>query len=89
MAEQACKRAGGPFIELQDLPEQLQWAADADAHPSRADQSIDLDQLLTNVEREVIQRAIRQAKGNKTRAAALLGINRARLHRRLEQLGIR
>ena len=48
----------------------------------------ELDSFLAGIERELIERALRQAKGNKTRAAELLGVNRARLLRRLAQLGL-
>jgi DNA-binding protein Fis len=36
----------------------------------------------------LLERALRQAKGNKTKAARLLGIPRARVIRRLEYFGI-
>jgi DNA-binding NtrC family response regulator len=51
-------------------------------------ETIDLDRFLNNIETELIQRALRQSAGNKAQAAKLLGINRARLLRRLEQLGL-
>ena len=40
------------------------------------------------VERELIARAMRKAKGNKSRAAKMLGLTRPRLYRRLVQLGL-
>ena len=52
------------------------------------EESIALDEFLGDIERELIQRAIRQARGNKTQAARLLGVHRARLLRRLNQLGL-
>jgi DNA-binding NtrC family response regulator len=44
--------------------------------------------LLGRIERELIHRALAQAKGNKTKAARLLGMTRPRLYRRLVQLGL-
>lgn len=85
---ESCRRARGALIEPDDLADQLQWAADADARPQHAPEPILLDELLLDVEREVIERALRLTKGNKTKAARLLGINRARLHRRLEHFGL-
>jgi len=49
---------------------------------------IDLEKFLAGVETELIERAMRQAKGNKTKAARLLGLNRPRLYRRMVQLGL-
>jgi DNA-binding NtrC family response regulator len=58
------------------------------AHPARQDEPIVLDQFLAEIEREVIQRALRRARGNKAQAARLLGVPRPRLLRRLTQLGL-
>lgn len=47
------------------------------------------EELNLNVlEKEAIERAIRRAEGNVTRAAELLGITRFALYRKLEKLGI-
>ena len=45
--------------------------------------TIDLDQYLVKIEQQLIDRAVAQAKGNKTKASELLGISRAKLLRRL------
>lgn len=47
-----------------------------------------LDEYLSHVERELIRRALTRAKGNKARAARLLGLTRPRLYRRMVQLGL-
>ena len=44
--------------------------------------------MLAKIERELIERALAQTGGNKTEAAALLGMTRPRLYRRLVQLGM-
>lgn len=85
---QACERAEGVRIGVGDLPERIHLAADAAAHPRRAEETIVLDDFLGRVERELIHRALTQAKGNKTKAAKLLGMSRPRLYRRLVQLGL-
>ena len=44
--------------------------------------------LLVNVEREHIQRALVRANGNKKAAAKMLGLSRRALYRRLERLDL-
>jgi DNA-binding NtrC family response regulator len=58
-------------------------AGDIHNVPRREPSPIQLDELLAKVEDELIARALAQAKGSKTKAAELLGITRARLHRKL------
>lgn len=84
----ACERASGPLVQASDLPDRIHLAARAVAHRPPAPEVIHLDDFLAGIEKELIERALRQAKGNKTRAAELLGVNRARLLRRLAQLGL-
>lgn len=47
-----------------------------------------LEQTLQQVETEQILQALEQAKQNRTEAARLLGLTRAKLYRRIEALGI-
>jgi DNA-binding NtrC family response regulator len=88
MVAAAHQRAGGPQIAVADLPDQIHLAADAAARPRKPEETIVLDEFLARVQRELIQRALRRAKGNKTRAARLLGMTRPRLYRRMVQLGL-
>jgi DNA-binding NtrC family response regulator len=81
-------RAEGPDIGPADLPRQIHLAAEAAAHPRRAEETIVLDEYLARVERELVRRALAQAKGNKAKAARLLGMTRPRLYRRMVQLGL-
>jgi DNA-binding NtrC family response regulator len=85
---ESCRRAAGPIIDASDLPERLHLAVQAAAHPRRVDETIFLDEYLARVERELIRRALARAKGNKARAARLLGVTRPRLYRRMVQLGL-
>ncbi|MAR09228.1 MAG: hypothetical protein CL681_04555 [Blastopirellula sp.] len=85
---EACRGADGPLIARSDLPERLEYSAQANALPRLEEEAIVLDTLLADVEREVLQRALRAAKGNKAQAARSLGISRARLHRRVEHFGL-
>ena len=43
---------------------------------------------LEQIERGLVERAVRDAKGNKSKAARLLGLTRAQLYSRLEKYGI-
>ncbi|MBI2823678.1 MAG: sigma 54-interacting transcriptional regulator [Planctomycetia bacterium] len=81
-------QAEGPRIVPADLPGKIQIAIDAAARPRRADETIVLEQFLARIEEELIRRALARAKGNKTKAARLLGMTRPRLYRRLVQLGL-
>ena len=47
-----------------------------------------LDPLLTGLETRLIALALERSRNNRSKAAELLGINRARLLRRIEQLGL-
>ena len=82
------RRAAGREIGVEELPAKLYVAAQAAAHPRRVEETIVLDEYLARVERELIRRALARAKGNKARAARLLGMTRPRLYRRMVQLGL-
>ncbi len=85
---QAHRQAEGPRVGPRDLPERIRLAAEAAAYPPRIEETIVLDEFLGRVERELIGRALARAKGNKAKAARLLGMTRPRLYRRLLQLGL-
>jgi transcriptional regulator of acetoin/glycerol metabolism len=82
------RRAEGPLISSQDLPPRLMVASQATARPAKVDERIVLEKYLAGIEHELIVRALKRAKGNKTKAARLLGMNRPRFYRRLMQLGL-
>ncbi|HWA97755.1 MAG TPA: helix-turn-helix domain-containing protein, partial [Pirellulales bacterium] len=80
--------AASAWVTVDDLPPRLFLAASAARNPRLRDETIVLDQFLAEIERELIVRALSRARGNKTRAAKLLGMTRPRLYRRLVQLGL-
>jgi transcriptional regulator with PAS, ATPase and Fis domain len=80
---QARAKAQGSLIGANDLPDAIRWAQDKDAHPRRELETIELDAFLAEIERELIDRAMAAAKGNRAMAANLLGITRSKLLRRL------
>jgi two-component system nitrogen regulation response regulator GlnG len=47
------------------------------------------DRVLAQVERPLIQQALSATKGNQIRAAAILGINRNTLRKKIQTLGVR
>lgn len=49
---------------------------------------IQLDQYLAQIESQLIERAMKASKNNKAQACKLLGISRAKLGRKIQQLGI-
>jgi transcriptional regulator with PAS, ATPase and Fis domain len=86
--KEAWTSAAGPLISLADLPRWLGVAEQAAARPQRSETKIVLDEFLADIERELIVRALARGRGNKSKAARLLGISRPRLLRRIEQLKI-
>ena len=85
--ERACILADGEFITERELAVSmpvLQMPRTLTAASSRTGES----DLLVNVEREHIQRALERANGNKKAAARMLGLSRRALYRRLERLDL-
>ena len=76
------------LVTVADLPQRIHLAADAAAHPRRKEETIVLDEFLEQVESELVRRALARSKGNKAKAARLLGMTRPRLYRRMVQLGL-
>ncbi len=79
--------ARGDTLDTADLPPQIRDHKDnvhVLANPSAAtEESVKLD--LGGNERKLIEQALISAKGNRTRAAEILGISRRTLHRRLNE----
>lgn len=88
VVREACQTVATVWIGETDLPRRVRTIISAGMHPRREPEPIQLDAFLLEVERELIERAMRRANGNKAQAARLLGVSRARLLRRLEQLGL-
>jgi transcriptional regulator with PAS, ATPase and Fis domain len=87
LVRQLHEKAQAPLIQPRDLPRTIHWRNESPL-PARGDEPIVLEQFLAAVEKELIARAMRRSKGNKSRAAKLLGLTRPRLYRRLVQLGL-
>ncbi len=82
-------RSQSPVVEPDDLPAVIRGNLGAGFAPPAAPGPIEpLDEILTQVERRLIETALRQARRNKSRAADLLGISRPRLYRRIKELNL-
>lgn len=83
--EAAAAVATGNIIDVSDFPDSLHHAIQAQRFPAKLETKIQLDDYLLEIEQQLIERAVAQASGNKTKAAELLGVSRAKLLRRLQQ----
>ena len=84
----ATESASGSIIELSDFPDAFHQRINAQQSVKKPDESIDLDAYLLDIEKRLVERALDRSKGNKTAAASLLGISRAKLLRRLQQFNL-
>jgi transcriptional regulator with PAS, ATPase and Fis domain len=79
----ACMMTERNVIDIHDLPLRLREAPASEADASNALLS------LEQVERQHTRRVLESVKGNKTRAAEILGISRATLYRMIETAAVR
>lgn len=85
---QAHPNGNSTLVAAADLPDRLRNAFDASIQASESEQPIDLEKVLGEIEKELIVRAIRLSRNNKSKAAELLGLTRPKLYRRLEFFGL-
>jgi DNA-binding NtrC family response regulator len=81
----ACQVANESQIRAADLPKIIQQGVAAVRFARPPEPNIDLPSFLKEIENELMRRATQIAKGNKTKAARLLGISRQRMIRWSEQ----
>ena len=81
--EEAATNATGSIIQIADFSETFQHSIKAQRLAPKEETKIDLTNYLLTIEEQLVDRAVTQAKGNKTKAAELLGLSRAKLLRRL------
>jgi len=83
----ACEHSRNSVVDVADLP--MQFTASLQARTLRPlTHSVSLDEQVAQFETTRIQEAMKEARGNKSLAAEKLGIPRAKLYRRMEQLGL-
>lgn len=89
--ERAVSLSQGPVILPDDLPESVrsdQLVPPSSATPLRTEDPSESLLTLEEVERRHLQRVLRELKGNKVKAAKILGIDRRTLYRMAERFGI-
>ncbi len=90
VVDEAHARAAGETIGLDDIPAAIRGHRGGAYRPpaSATAEPASLKEMLVQVERRLIERALARARQNKSRAAKSLGINRPLLYRRIKELGI-
>jgi len=72
------------IIQLQQIPQHLQFDTSITIDSELPEEGIQLEEH----EKKLIQQALNKAKGNKSKAAQLLGITRRKLYSMMERLGV-
>ncbi len=87
--QEACKLCEHSLISIEHLPFRFQTGKNAQQSlPGKKPVFRSLSSLLESVEKAEIVRALEATKGNKAKAAELLGLTRAKLYRCIETLEI-
>ncbi len=88
--ERAVSLSHGPFVMPDDLPEAIRHAGSLQEERPASKDARPEEVLLTldEVEKRHVIRVLKETKGNKVRAAKILGIDRRTLYRMAERFGI-
>lgn len=87
--QEARQHASETVVRVADLPYRFRTSLEAQLLPGPpAPPALKLEPLLEKVERRLIELALDRSRNNKSQAAASLGIPRAKILRRIEQLGL-
>jgi two-component system response regulator PilR (NtrC family) len=87
--ERAVTLEPGPIIRPESLPESLRRPRPPDAfHVDFPAEGLDLDQLMEQIERDLIRRALERVDGVQSRAAQLLGTGFRSFRYRLQKYGM-
>ncbi len=90
VVERAVSLSHGPLLTPDDLPEAIRQEAtsEAEAKRSRGDLADEAYLSLEEVEKRHLLRVLKEMKGNKVKAAKILGIDRRTLYRMAERFGL-
>jgi DNA-binding NtrC family response regulator len=87
--ERAVSLSHGPLLTPDDLPAQIRQApAAADHKPDMPDTAESVYLTLEEVEKRHLVRVLKETRGNKVKAAKILGIDRRTLYRMAERFGL-
>jgi DNA-binding NtrC family response regulator len=88
--ERAVSLSHGPLLTPDDLPEAICQGAlvESDTKMSKGDQADEVCLTMEEVERRHLIRVLKETKGNKVKAAKILGIDRRTLYRMAERFGL-
>jgi DNA-binding NtrC family response regulator len=90
VVERMLLSAQGPVLGQEHIPEEILRTPEAPAPqaPTPAAGPVRLRDLLEEEEREATLAAVRECRGNLTRAALRLGISRNTLYRKMDRFGL-
>jgi DNA-binding NtrC family response regulator len=88
--ERAVSLSHGPLLTPEDLPEAIRNSAISgdDAKTSKGNDGDEVCLTLEEVEKRHLVRVLKETKGNKVKAAKILGIDRRTLYRMAERFGL-
>lgn len=88
--ERAVSLSHGPLLLPEDLPEAIRAEPDPSAMHKESRGDADPEALLTldEVEKRHLSRVLKETRGNKVKAAKILGIDRRTLYRMAERFGL-
>ena len=88
--ERAVSLSHGPLLLPEDLPESIRAEPDPADALEAVQTGADPDALLTldEVEKRHLTRVLKETRGNKVKAAKILGIDRRTLYRMAERFGL-
>ena len=88
--ERAVSLSHGPLLTPDDLPEAIRNSASAqdDEKSAKAERDDEAGLTLEEVEKRHLIRVLKETKGNKVKAAKILGIDRRTLYRMAERFGL-
>jgi two-component system response regulator AtoC len=87
--EHALVVADGPEIELEHLPKEILESVPVSGAVTGSSDLGSLQEIVSQVERDLIVKALHQSHWVKTSAARLLGIHESTLRKKMKALGIR
>jgi DNA-binding NtrC family response regulator len=86
--ERAVSLSHGPLLSPDDLPAAIRQASPAEQKSDVPDTAESVYLTLEEVEKRHLVRVLKETKGNKVKAAKILGIDRRTLYRMAERFGL-